>query len=89
MSEWTKEWPKKAGDYWFYGWEFGRMKNIYTGEPIPPELCHVKVKKCVNGLIFVTNGHFFYKAEGAIGIFSKVDMPIIPDFFEKEFIKKT
>lgn len=88
-DKWTKDWPEEAGDYWFYGWRFGDKSDLHGGKQNPPELSHVEVRKTGNNkFMFVTRGHFLYKEEGAIGIFAKIDLPTIPDFFEKEFIKK-
>jgi len=88
MSKWTKDWPTEEGDYWFYGWRFGDM-NRNTGKQDPPEFSHVEVRRNGSGqLMLITRGHFFYKAEGAIGVFLKIDLPTPPAFFKKEFIKK-
>ena len=67
---WTKEWPTEPGAYWFYGHYFGEEKlTIHL----------VKVKKISNGITYVANGHFMWKAERHEGAFLPVTYPGFPD----------
>lgn len=44
-----------------------------------PELNHVTVHKISNGIMVCRDGHFWFKAEGGIGLFLKIDLPEVPD----------
>jgi hypothetical protein len=71
---WTKTWPKKAGNYWFYGWRFG--KALHDPEP---ELSFVEVFISGNNIPMVTTrGHFLSKEEGAEGLWIKANLPELP-----------
>lgn len=69
---WTKQWPTTTGFYWFYGWCFRDRDR-------PPEYNLVKVVQGGNGLFFVTNGHFLYKAEGGDGFWCEAQLPEPPE----------
>jgi hypothetical protein len=72
---WTKAWPKKAGDYWFYGWRFGKSEHDPN-----PELSFVEVFVSSNGIpMYATRGHFLSVSEGAIGLWTKANLPKLPD----------
>lgn len=79
--KWTKKWPTKEGMYFFYGWPYGDTKDI-GGNPIAPELNYVKTMKVSNGMMIVREGNFWYKSEGYIGLFAKIDDPELPDMKE-------
>lgn len=71
-QEWTPDWPAERGYYWFYGWCFRRRDR-------PPELHFVKVRHDGTGKpIYITDGHFLFKAEGAEGLFCPADIPELP-----------
>lgn len=74
---WQDEWPTKPGVWWFYGWCFGKRGLNKDREP---ELCLVKVSGPLGsgGFAYVTNGHFLYKAEGAIGTWQEALLPELP-----------
>jgi hypothetical protein len=72
---WTREWPKVAGKYWFYGWCF-RDRHQQA------KLHYVEVKQGSNSLFYVTNGHFLYKSEGGYGYWREVDLPDLPEIIE-------
>lgn len=78
MKKWTKEFPKKVGWYWFYGYRFK--------EDIKKELILVKVHKVSNGVIPVAEGGFMYKSETGKGLFCKAILPILP--IKRSIIKK-
>ena len=71
MTEWTKDWPQKPGVYWFYGWPFKDRER-------PTKIHFVEVRKISNGMIYVTNGHFLYKTEGADGYWCEAYPPEPP-----------
>lgn len=77
-SMWKNEWPTEPGSYWFYGWPYG----IGQFKKETPELNYVEVRKVTNGMMVVNSGAFWYKSEGWIGMFSKVDIPEFPDLSE-------
>ncbi len=53
-EEWSTEFPKKEGKYWFYGYRYGK---ISVGEECEPELMFAEVMKTSNGFLYVANGH--------------------------------
>jgi hypothetical protein len=72
-NKWTKNWPVKEGQYWFYGWRF---KHDNKEEP---ELSLVEVHISGNKVpMHVTRGHFLYKEEGAEGLWSVATLPDLP-----------
>jgi len=77
-TKWTKKWPTKPGLYWFYGWPWGRTKDV-SFKPIDPELLSVRIMQVSNGVVYVIKGTFWYKSEGAIGMFCKAELPELPD----------
>lgn len=72
MANWTKEWPTCPGYYWFYGWCFGDRDRAAKHH-------YVKVRKIANGVSYVADGHFLYKAEGGDGYWSPAITPVLPD----------
>jgi hypothetical protein len=77
-TEWNKKWPTEPGRYWFYGWRYGRTKDL-SNVPIAPELCSVKVVALRNGVCYVCEGQFWYQSEGGIGLFHSADVPVLPN----------
>ena len=77
MPKWTKEWPRKSGKYWFYGWLWGDTKDL-NGKLKEPELEYVKVDKIPNSFMYVTHGAFIYKSEKHIGLWSPIELPELP-----------
>ena len=81
MNKWTKKFPDRSGHYWFYGYRFGK----YFGDPEKggtlnkPELCHVKVRECMNGFMVVADGHFMYESEIEQGHFMPIELPEFPE----------
>jgi hypothetical protein len=73
---WTTELPKEAGDYWFYGYRYGR---ISCGREKDPEWMVVKVRKCANGFMMVANGQFMYAAEIEDAWFAPFILPQFPE----------
>ena len=68
---WFKEFPKKEGIYWFYGYRF-------KGEE-EKEFLFVKVRKISNGLMHVTEGQFMGESETGEGLFCKAEYPEVPN----------
>lgn len=71
--EWNGDWPKEPGEYWFYGYKFGKKEEDDT-----PRLHFVTVRRGRNCLVFVTDGHFLYREEGACGVWMNVILPELP-----------
>jgi len=74
--EWTKEWPSEVGNFWFYGYRYGKISSCGTKNK--PELMLVKVRKCANGLMHTANGQFMYKSEVEEAHFQPAIMPELP-----------
>jgi len=74
-QEWTKDWPNEKGYFWFYGYRYGKET---LGDKNKPELLLVKVRKCSNSLVYITNGHFMYKSETEKARFQKAILPKLP-----------
>ena len=70
-TNWQNEWPSEIGYWWFYGKCFGRAETEKA------EWHFVKVIKTQkpNVFVYITDGHFLYKEEGATGRWTKVQFP--------------
>ncbi len=77
IKMWQDEWPTEKGLWWLYGWCFGKEG---IREDNKPELCLVRVSGPLGsgGFMYVTNGHFLYKEEGATGKWQKAVIPDLP-----------
>ncbi len=73
-NKWTDEWPTKPGMYWFYGYRSSFSKTYRK----KPELFSVRVAKGANCVIYVADGQFLFKGEGAVGKFTPMVMPELP-----------
>lgn len=81
-KDWQTEWPTENDTrWWFYGYrsEFSRKsltlrhgKN--TEPPTGIELLSVKVWNNGKSVFYVADGAFLYEAEGAIGLWQKVEI---------------
>lgn len=69
--KWTKNFPKKAGLYWFYGYRYG---NVGADK----EFCLVTVTKISNGFMVTTNGHWVDESEVEEALFCKTEYPEVP-----------
>ena len=69
-SSWTKEWPKKAGRYWFYG--------ILSSVAEKPSLFVVVCWKTPDGYAYITDNMFMYSDERAKGIWKFLPEPNLP-----------
>lgn len=68
---WQKEWPTEPNTlWWFYGYRYGKSKNASV------ELLLVAIWKIMNGITYVSEGHFFEKNDGADGVFKRAIPPV-------------
>lgn len=74
MNTWTKEIPKQAGYYWFYGDPF-TDKRWTKPEDIRIELSLVEIRKISNGFVYIARGNFM---ENKIGFWQKAELPELP-----------
>lgn len=72
---WSKEFPTEEGDYWFYGYRYGR---ISCGTKCEPEWMRVEVHKSASGLLYIAEGQFMYKSEVEDAHFMKIEYPEPP-----------
>lgn len=75
-SKWSTKFPTKEGDYWFYGYRYGK---ISCGQKTKPEYMILKVRKCANAFIFIANSQFMYESEVEEAHFMPVDYPEKPE----------
>lgn len=80
MSEWTKDWPRTTGHYWFYGWPFRDR-----GSAPKMHLVSVNTNKA-GSVMMVTDGHFLYQAEGADGLWQKAVLPEAPSLSDNSLL---
>jgi len=73
--KWTTKFPNKVGNYWFYGYRYGKMTSITKNKP---EWMIVRVYKCANGLIHAADGQFMYEKELEEAHFAKFELPEFP-----------
>lgn len=75
---WTTDWPKKVGRYWFYG---QRYRNAAKAELFT-------VVVMTNGAgypVYVCEGQFLYQAEGAVGLWAPLPDPVNTPY--KEYLE--
>lgn len=78
-TEWSKEFPKEEGTYWCYGWH-----STYGFNNNKPTLMCVHVHLDGNNKpMYIADGNFLYKSEGAKGLWTKAILPTLPKL-EKE-----
>ena len=70
------DWPTKVGNYWFYGYRYGK---ISCGTPAKPELILCKVRKIANGLMMTGDGQIMYKKEIECPNFIPATLPELID----------
>ena len=73
--KWSKKFPKTVGDYWFYGYRYGK---ISCGAKQEPRLLLMKVRKCQTGMIYTADGQFMYEEEVEEAHFAKFIPPELP-----------
>ena len=74
--KWTTKFPNKEGNYWFYGYRYGK---ISCGQKCEPEWMIVMVRKCASGFLFMANGEFLYKNEVEEAHFAPIELPEFPE----------
>jgi len=78
MKEWTREWPKKPGFYWFYGYRYGVGTIQFPNDP-RLQTVHVGGPTGSGNMIYVDDaGSFMYKSEVKEGWFLPLDLPDPP-----------
>jgi hypothetical protein len=82
-EEWTREFPKEEGYYWFYGKRYG-VSSLSKDKP--PELMLVKVNKIRNGFSYVADGQFMYRTEPTEYYFQKAKLPKLPNNKDWEMV---
>jgi hypothetical protein len=75
-DEWTTEFPKEKGEYWFYGYRYGK---ISVGRECEPELMFVEVIKSSNGFLYNAAGQMMWESEVEEPHFKKADLPELPE----------
>ena len=78
-DEWSTEFPKEEGMFWFYGYRYGK---ISCGQKSKPELLLIKVNKTRNGYIHVSEGQFMFEDEVEEPHFIKATLPSLPEIGE-------
>jgi len=74
-TKWSKEFPKTTGDYWFYGYRYGK---ISCGKPCQKEWMRLKVRKCSNGMMYIAEGQFMDEQEVVEPLFTPIVFPALP-----------
>lgn len=75
IMQWSKEFPTKEGDYWFYGYRYGKVS---CGQKCKPEINRLRVLKCANGLLYVSEGSVMYESEIEEAHFCPIEYPELP-----------
>ena len=73
--KWSTKFPTKEGNYWFYGYRYGKVS---CGFPCEPEWMVVKVRPCANGLLFMAEGQCMYEKEVEEAHFAPLELPEFP-----------
>ena len=78
-NEWTKEWPKEEGMYWFYG----ELYRPVSQRPEPKiELVNVQGPTANNHWMYVANGQFVSEHEGMQGLWKRAILPLSPKIWK-------
>ena len=75
-GDWSTEFPKEVGEYWFYGYRYGK---ISVGREVEPELMFIEARRCSNGFLYIAAGQHMFESEVEEPHFKKVDLPELPD----------
>ena len=77
---WTKGLPTEPGDYWFYGYRYGKVS---CGNEASPKFMRMRVTMTVNNyLMYVTEGQFLYESEVEEPWHMPLEYPIPPNMEE-------
>ena len=80
-NQWTTEYPKRVGNYWFYGWASAHSRDSLR---VKPFYRWVKVRQTRNSLMYCTDAEILFPASNPMmGLWKKFDLPDIPDDFEE------
>jgi len=74
-AKWSKKFPTVEGDYWFYGYRYGK---ISCGQPTEKEFMHLKVRKCSNGMLYISEGQYMHESEVEEAMFTPIVFPELP-----------
>lgn len=78
--KWTKEWPKKSGNYWFYGW----TSTFCLRQEKKALLYYIKI--LINGKTTITNceGVLIWEHNGGYGLWRPVGEIELPEIEKPE-----
>ena len=71
----TDKIPTEVGDYWFYGYRYGK---ISCGHKTDKELVLCQVRKIANGTMLTGNGQFIEESEIEEAQFIPATLPELP-----------
>ena len=71
---WSKEWPTEPGFYWLYGWRSDSERQNEKRRLIVVQVMRIRDGR----LTFVADGGFMFKAEGAGGLWQRLQEPDLP-----------
>jgi hypothetical protein len=71
VETWTRGFPPDEGDYWFYGYIFGKPDKREK-----PRLEKLEVRRISNGLIYLLSGACSLEPRDMLGFWQKM---IVPD----------
>ena len=74
--KWSKTFPKKQGNYWFYGYRYGKVS---CGSKEEPSYMFVKARKTGSGVMCIAEGQFMYESETEEAHFLPASMPKPPE----------
>jgi len=77
--KWSTKFPKKEGNYWFYGYRYGKWFDREKTIKQEPEWMIVKIRKCANGFLNIAEGQFMYEKEVEEAHFAPFEPPEFPE----------
>ncbi len=76
-NKWMTEFPKEPGEYWFYGYRYGRKP---CGSPAKREWCRVRVSLCATKApMYIAEGLFMWPSEVEDPHFIELEFPELPE----------
>lgn len=73
--KWSKEFPNKAGWYWF----FGKLWNVGKPDYTPVEILSLKNSRGGKSAVGIAKGTFIYSSENHIGFWISAILPPMPN----------
>ena len=67
-AKWQGEWPTETGFWWLFGKAYKNDKDGWY-------FVRVNETATPGSFAYITNGHLLYKAEGAGGLWTRVQFP--------------